>query len=352
MFMNGPRRLGRTPILGAQTSNRLWHLPTATNYGGPVVATDGTIYQGTQFGELLAIRPNGTIKWRISVPGTVETTPAILPNGRVAFVNSRGTLYVVKPDGSSSWHFSTGVPCYCVAPSPAVGPDGAIYFSLWEAVYALNSNGSLRWTFDTGGWRVNGSVSVAPDGVVYLPAQYLFAINPNGALKWQSGDVISPGGAPAVADDGTIYVNNHLPTLTAINPDGTLKWAYKVADCCDADVPAAPAIGLDGTIYAGESVLDGSDIVGLEVALNPDGSLKWEAHYGTAPTAMAIGGDGTLYFGSGSQAPASFYALNPDGTLRWQVDDPEGGYARTPPAISQGQRMYGGTFTALFAIGP
>jgi outer membrane protein assembly factor BamB len=56
-----------------------------------------------------------------------------------------------------------------------------------------------------------------------------------------------PGGSPAIADDGTIYVNSYLPpAVRAFNPDGTLKWSYKVADCCTSDVPSTPAIAADG----------------------------------------------------------------------------------------------------------
>src|SRR6266487_3938768 len=60
MFMNGPLRRGRTPIVGAQTSHLAWRISTETNYGGPVVGRDGTIYQGTFAGQLLALNPDGT----------------------------------------------------------------------------------------------------------------------------------------------------------------------------------------------------------------------------------------------------------------------------------------------------
>jgi outer membrane protein assembly factor BamB len=353
MHMNGPRRLGRSRYVGPQTSNELWRHSTETNYGGAAIGRDGTVYMGTLFGEFLAIRPNGTIKWRITVPGTVEAAPAILLDGRIAFVNSAGTIHVVGPDGSHSWHFETHVSCLCPDPSPAIGGDGTIYVGWFETVYAFHPDGSIRWTFDTAGKRIGGPIAVAPDGVVYLPAQHLFALNPDGTLLWESADQFGPGGSPAIADDGTIYVNAFLPpALWAFDPDGTVKWTYQVADCCDSDWPATPAIGLDGTIYFGERVLEGSEIVGLEVALNPDGTLKWDAHYGHSPTSAAIGADGTIYFGSGSHNPASLYALNPDGTLKWQYDDQVGGYLRTPPAIGRGQRIYAGSLTGFFALGP
>jgi len=161
------------------------------------------------------------------------------------------------------------------------------------------------------------------------------------------------GGAPALGTDGTIYVNSFKPpTLYAIRPDGTLKWSYQASDCCSEDVPSSPAIGRDGTIYVGEEVAVGRTTEGIVLALNPDGSLRWQSHLGYSPTAISVGGDGTIYFGSGSGLLVSVFALNPDGSLNWEYDEPDGGYVRTSPAIGRGQRVYAGSDEAFFAIGP
>ncbi len=90
----------------------------------------------------------------------------------------------------------------------------------------------------------------------------------------------------------------------------------------------------------------------MEVAINPDGTLKWEfTTNGLGPTSAAIGLDGTIYFGSGNGGtlPPSMYALNSDGSLKWRYDDE--GYVRTPPAIGRGQRLYWGSFSSFLALG-
>jgi large repetitive protein len=158
-------------------------------------------------------------------------------------------------------------------------------------------------------------------------------------------------GAPSIAPDGTIYGNNHNSEVFAFNPDGTMKWSYQADDCCSVDVPPVPAIGRDGTIYVGMTIGLDPGIEGAMLALNPDGTLKWEVHHGRFPTAPAIGGNGTIYFGSGSGTPSSLFALNPDGTLKWQYDDAGGAYVRTPPAIGRGH-VYAGSANGFFAIGP
>ncbi|HYV01130.1 MAG TPA: PQQ-binding-like beta-propeller repeat protein [Actinomycetota bacterium] len=343
MFMNGPLRHGWTPAVGAQSSHLTWRIPTETNGGGPVIGRDGTIYQGTDYGQLLAIRPNGTTKWILTVPRyRVNSTPAILQDGRIAFVDEGGTIYVVNPDGTPSWKYDTGTPCGCDT-DPAIGVDGTIYTGIDQTVYAFHPDGSIRWTYQVG-QSITGSVAVRPDGVVYFPSGYLVALNPNGTLLWHSADYLGLGGAPAIGNDGTIYVNAHDPVFYAFDADGNIKWSYRAGDCCGADVPSSPAIGPDGTIYVGETVLDD----GMMLALTPAGSVLWAAHHGAYPTAPAIGGDGLIYFGTNS--PASVYALRPNGTLRWRYDD--SGYVRTPPAVGLGRRVYSGSLTGLFGIGP
>jgi len=52
---------------------------------------------------------------------------------------------------------------------------------------------------------------------------------------------------PATALDETIYVGSLDHYLYAINPDGTLKWKYKTGGA----IHPSPTIGSDGTIYVG-----------------------------------------------------------------------------------------------------
>ena len=248
MFMNGPLRRGRTPIVGAQTSNLAWRISTQTNGGGTAIARDGTVYQGTDLGQLLAINPDGTKKWTVSDAYRVSSNPAILLDGRVAYVDEGGTLYVVNADGSPSWRFRTGTVTSGLDSSPAVGADGTVYTAVDQTVYAFHPDGSFRWVYNTG-MDITGPVAVKPNGVVYVPAGHLLALNAIGGLLWDwTPPNLFVAGAPAIGPDGTIYVNSYSPTLYAVNPDGTTKWTYTAADCCGPDSPSSPVLGRDGTI--------------------------------------------------------------------------------------------------------
>src|SRR5439155_17706513 len=94
MFMNGPLRQGRTPIVGAQSSNLAWRISTETNGGGPAVGRDGTVYQGTGFGQLLALNLDGSLKWSVSSADRMNSTLAIMLEGTIAFADAGGHVYV------------------------------------------------------------------------------------------------------------------------------------------------------------------------------------------------------------------------------------------------------------------
>ena len=201
--------------------------------------------------------------------------------------------------------------------------------AIWTLAYALlvtrtfaQSEGTQNWSYSTAGasiipGNILSSPSIAPDGTVYIgtevgdstttnPAGKLFAITPQGALKWSAPFTTSDwiDSTPAVGSDGTIYFGCWDGYLYAVNPDGTQKWKRDLG----AFISASPAIGADGVIYIGTGA---GDIC----AVNADGTPKWTFHtLYWVEAAPAIAPDGTIYVGSDDN---TFYAINPDGTEKW-----------------------------------
>ncbi len=136
-------------------------------------------------------------------------------------------------------------------------------YSVQGTISALNpTSGAILWTV------------TLPETA--LPAGW----NP---LQSDSGNA-----APAVADDGTVYVGNG-DGLRAINgATGAVNWLFGCAN-----VSSSPAIGGDGTIFFGTD--DGN-----LYAVNPDGSIRFKITTGgpvsSSPAISAI--DGTVYFTS------------------------------------------------------
>jgi hypothetical protein len=115
-------------------------------------------------------------------------------------------------------------------------------------LYAINSDGTEKWSFQTGG-PVESSPAIGSDATVYVGSGdgKLYAISPTGSQKWAfttGGPVES---SPAIGSDGTIYVGSNDYNLYAINPDGAGKWRFLTG----GSVESSPAIGSDGTVYVG-----------------------------------------------------------------------------------------------------
>ena len=130
------------------------------------------------------------------------------------FLSVLGAL--AQTEGTKKWSFLTAGVLYC---SPAIGPDGTIY--------------------------------VGSEGTIASQSR-LYAINPNGSLKWQfAGATDWIDSSPTVTANGTIYVGSWDGTLYAINAaTGTRKWSYQAGGY----IASSPAVAADGTIYFGSVI--------------------------------------------------------------------------------------------------
>jgi outer membrane protein assembly factor BamB len=75
----------------------------------------------------------------------------------------------------------------------------------------------------------------------------LYAVNSNGNLKWSFATEGSALSSPAVDAAGTIYFGGDDCNLYAVYQDGSLKWSYAAG----SSIQSSPAIGADGTVYFG-----------------------------------------------------------------------------------------------------
>jgi len=91
--------------------------------------------------------------------------------------------------------------------------------------------------------------AIGIDGVIYVGSRdhYLYAINPDGSIKWrhETGDEIVS--SPAIGYDGTIYVSSHDGRVCAIDRDGSSRWGFDSLDT----MSCSPSIGSNGMVYIG-----------------------------------------------------------------------------------------------------
>jgi outer membrane protein assembly factor BamB len=281
--------------------------------------------------------PAGINKWSFQANDCIRSSPAIAPDGSIYFGSCDSNLYALNPDGSIRWFYRTGNGAQS---SPAIASDGTVYIgSSDNYFYAINSDGTLKWKYLTGG-SVESSAAIAPDGTVYFGSEdmMVYALNPDGTVKWkyQTGNQVQS--SPALGPDGTVYIGSYDTYLYALHSDGTLKWKYQTGDM----IYSSPALGPDGTVYFGSN---DNNIY----ALNPDGTLKWKYLTGNqVQSSPVLGPDGVVYTGSNN---GILYVLNPDGTLKWKYQS--GDSVLSSPALgSDGTVYFGSNDTNLYALNP
>jgi outer membrane protein assembly factor BamB len=209
----------------------------------------------------------------------------------------------------TKWSYAT---TNAIKPStPAIADDGTIYVgSDDDSFYAINNDGTLKWSFATGG-NIRNSPSIAMDGTIYIGSDddNLYALNPDGTQKW----AFDTGGnvnvtSSAIGADGTIYTGGSADTLFALNPDGTEKWNYPA----DGDILS---IALTGNIlYFTHN--GGRNIVSVNAT---NGALNWSLPHGAfTGGSMAIDADNTVYFqGDLGGGAGKIWAIKSDGTEKW-----------------------------------
>lgn len=352
----------------------LWEYRTETPiyYSTAAVDDQGTIYVGTGVylgttsGSLVAINPDGTMKWKQDLDHN-GTTPVISEDGTIYITDTHNVLYAFDGTGGLKWRYEDWEYndfAEVGQRNVAIGQDQTLYIYVGFDLYALNPDGTRLWIFDSGrgGTPCGASPVVGTDGTIYavLGDNVLYAVKPDGKLKWEfyldAWDEHSFT-SPAL-DTGNIIIfgseNGDGGYIYAVYPNGILKWKIFVGR--GRPVRASPVIGPDGTIYVGTKA-HSHRIPAQLLAITPEGSIDWvytveSVHF--TPDDMystpTVGADGVIYFG----AETGFvYALNPDGSLLWKVDT-HGGINWPSPTLLEDGTLYMGALKneggALFAL--
>ena len=277
----------------------------------PAIDDNGIIYIGTMWADgnyVYALNSSsGDVKWQYYTGDHVDSSPTIGADGTIYFGDWSGYIHALHPDGTVKWKYHTGS---IITGSPAIGPDGTVYIGSHDnSLYAFYpDNGTVKWRFYTGGW-VRVSPCVGDDGTVYCVSfdSYLYAIYPNnGTMKWRT--FVNAGTNPTIGLDGTIYAG--WDVLYAVNPDGSVKWTFSGYGAIEGGTPCTSK---EGIIYYGTI---GDKIV----AMNPNGALRWQNNIGSCQSPPAIDSRGWIYIGSESPG-AAIHAFG-QGPLRAEANGP------------------------------
>jgi outer membrane protein assembly factor BamB len=276
----------------------------------PALSEEGILYIGNWRYYLYALdSTTGEIIWRIYLDDIIDSSPVIGEDGTIYTATADGMVWAVNPNGTKKWNFDTqGSDIWG---DIAIGDEGVLYIGTWNNYFfAINPNGTLKWKFKTGD-HIKGPASVADDGTVYVGSwdDYLYAIYPtNGSMKWKCKVGSGTETNPSIASDGTIYVGGDK--LWAIYPNGTIRWTFDLGEGRHIHM-SCPAISADGTIYVGTNIysVDGGDII----AVNPNGTEKWRKRiaYEWVDSSPCIAEDGSIYIGCATDWGGYLHAFGP-----------------------------------------
>ncbi|MBB6672915.1 S-layer homology domain-containing protein [Cohnella nanjingensis] len=237
--------------------------------------------------------------------------------------------------------------------SPVIGKDGTIYLGGGNKVFAFLPDGGKKWESDLGGFA-SGTPALGTDGTLYVGVikldaialkaySYVYSIDPDGEKLWEFPmgvlkKIWIPDLSPAIGADGTIYAGGaDSGNLYALQPDGSQKWNYHA----EGVTMSPPSVGGDGTIYAGTTN-------GLLYAFKPNGGVKWT--FSTSNPIYehpVIGADGTIYVESYSKdSGAVLFAVNPDHSKKWSRDR----HVYATPAIAADGTVYIGSVDGVLGF--
>lgn len=257
------RRTGRSSIrVTNDTPALLWKTELgAGELTAPAVASDGTLYLGTQRG-VAAVDAEGKPRWLRQV-GAVRWPPALTPSGNVVVVTERGGLLELSPWGEVR---------KVQAVLPAVGPplvldSGEVAVAVPDGkVNVFELRGGLLAAISR---RHRGMVTIAR-----LSSGLLVSAGADSSMHVFSSDgglhrIVSLAGeilaGPVVGDDDTIWVVKKDRALVGLSAGGRVRARARLQG---RSTMSAPALGRDGALRLGVS----GDLM---TCIGPDGFLRW-----------------------------------------------------------------------------
>ncbi len=195
-----------------------------------------------------------------------------------------------------------------------------------NGLYALDLDGNEKWFVPRSSYEI-GHIAIGDDGTVYTNAEVeadgstatMLTIAPSGELLqqfWPPEVHTFWGTNVAIAADGTVYAaarvrddaddHSYRGKLFALHPDGTLKWSREFEQCPTGGL----AIDATGAVYLSTYDRGGMDPSGI-MGFEPDGAVRMSLNLGerltdgdgvSGPrffaTSVVLADDGLLYVGS------------------------------------------------------
>lgn len=251
--------------LDVNTGEVVWDIRTDFDVDtGITIGPSGIIYFGSGE-ELWAVNADGETQWRFRARVKIFSAPAVADDGTIYFGAQDDYFYALSPEGHMLWRIRSDRPDDNDS-SAVIGDDGTIYFGSDDRrVYAVDRNGHVLWRADVSGY-VRAPVALGRRSDLIVPifgphARVASLDRVTGEERWSFAAAPSNatdsgvGSGPIVDRDGNIYFGSDDDFVYAIDPDGGLRWVFQAEGNVDGDPILTPDGALligsdDGNLYA------------------------------------------------------------------------------------------------------
>jgi outer membrane protein assembly factor BamB len=251
----------------AQASYWPFVITGAVSASPNISVSKGIIYGGSLQALFFGVCPNGIADFSVSTVG-IGSSPAVGPDGTVYFGANDGQLRSIESTGTFNWAFSTSGP---ILTAPVVQADGDTTTAVYVAsgvgatggrIFKVASTGQLDSTFNFAG--PNG----APVGAILsspaLAGSRLYVGSVDGniyAFDSETGQFIwavetgaevlsSPAVATATGTSPVVVIGSNDGNVYFVTDDGTSAPPVRTFPI-GAPVRSSPAIDQFGTVYVG-----------------------------------------------------------------------------------------------------
>lgn len=326
-----------------------WRFQLASSYAlhRPVIAPDGTVYVYDVGGNLYSLTPAGTLNWVFNVSaagGHYELGPPALGHDGTIYVPASlpsggtfpGGIVAVNPNGTLKWKFAQpeGTGGRSIISGPGVGPDGNVYAVVDRGglgLFSLTPAGTLRWNdgafsdlgplgFEISFDEVNRQLYFQSDQYAIESQGRIFAYDFDGNLRFS--DITVDKGQTVVAPISKNIYTPVFPTgtglrLRAYSPQGSVLWQF--GGYPTTNTLSEPDAGPDDAAYV---VIN----LGNLYAINPNGTQRWRMQdqgimYGpiVSPQNDLIFTGGLITYGN----HGNFMGTSIAGERLWRIDLPD-----------------------------
>jgi len=235
-----------------------------------------------------------------------------------------------------------------------LGPDGTIYAGSNQGVFAISPDGKLKWQAQYGGISYT---ALGSDGMLYAASMYglPFGVSPDGSVSWKPGYGLIGFHAPPATSTGKILYANTTSDLYAFEPGATTAlWSQNTfrggALSPNSSLPGTATVGQNS---AASPVIYSDDSIALPrqhwvTMFGSDGTPAWSVEVTPGDLgAAALGEDGTVYTSDGG----AVYAVDRDGSIGWKYPAAAGTCCVGSPATDMDGTIYFAGSRSLTALG-